>query len=41
MTSTISALKTELTDMVAAANDLQSLEAARVAALGRTARSQD
>jgi phenylalanyl-tRNA synthetase alpha chain len=35
MTSTISALKTELTDMVAAANDLQSLEAARVAALGK------
>ena len=35
MSNTITALKTELTEMVEAANDLQSLEAARVAALGK------
>lgn len=35
MTSTITALKTELTQMVETASDLQTLEAARVAALGK------
>ena len=38
MTSTITALKTELTAMVEGAADLAAIEAARVAALGKNGR---
>lgn len=38
MTSTIAQLKTELSSMIKAANDLESLEQARIAALGKKGR---
>src|SRR5688572_4020550 len=41
MSQTIAALKTELTAMVGAANDLTKLEEARVAALGKKGRITD
>ena len=41
MNQNIASLKTELTDMVAAANDLPALEQARVAALGKKGRITD
>lgn len=41
MTQTIASLKTELTDMVAAANDLQALDTVRVTALGKKGKITD
>ena len=41
MNQNIASLKTELTDMVAAANDLPALEQARVTALGKKGRITD
>lgn len=41
MTQNIATLKTELTDMVAAANDLQALDNVRVSALGKKGRITD
>jgi len=41
MSQTIASLKTELTSLIAAANDLQSLEQAKVTALGKKGRITD